>query len=363
MILVVHVAPIISPVTEEKFKYKNLQVFLLDPTVLVTPSFVAVYEDSQMKVRCFVQSPFLSDISVIQMDSDSSHESIHAACMKLLPEQFQKNDFELFDEVDDDNQEQSDSTLSKNEKHFHIGRCHKVMVSVRYAGRTVEKNFKPVATIGWIKRWAVKEIGITTEDANELVLQLTGSDEQPSRDRHVGCYVRGNECEVAFDLVRAYTVNGDTSYSPDEVVLREHLESGPFLSGDSAGRWFLRSIIWPYVTVDIVARNGDIYVLRLQCDGYPQIPPTGTFWNVTDNVQLKASKWPRVGARAGKALRTDWQDGSALYIPCDRKSIAGHDQWNQLYPAWIWNPRVGLVLYINVVWELLNGDDYVSSQA
>jgi hypothetical protein len=316
-----------------------------------------------MKTRIFVQSPILDDISVIQMDSDASPESIHAACMELLPEKFRQDDFELFDEVDDDNEEQSELTSSKNEKHFHLGRCHKVKVTVRYAGRTVEKNFKPLATIERIKRWAVKEIGITPEDANELVLQLAGSDEQPSRDRHVGCYVSDGGCEVVFDLVRAYTVNGDVSHSPDEVALREHLESGAFLSGDSAGRWSLRSVVWPYVTVDIVARNGDVYTLRLQCDGYPQTPPTGTFWNVTKNAQLEASQWPRVGSRAGQALRTDWQAGSALYIPCDRKSIVGHDKWNQLYPAWIWNPRVGLVRYITVVWELLNGDDYVSPQA
>ncbi|VAW71874.1 hypothetical protein MNBD_GAMMA12-1808 [hydrothermal vent metagenome] len=313
-----------------------------------------------MKTRIFVQSPILDDISVIQVDSDTSPESIHAACMELLPEQFRQDDFELFDEVDDDNEEPSDSTLSKNEKHFHLGRCHKVKVTVRYAGRTVEKNFTPVATIERIKYWAVKEIGISHDDANELVLQLAGSDDQPPRDRHVGCYVGESGCAVVFDLVRAYTVNGDVSYSPDEVALRQHVESGSFLSGDSSGRWSLRSVIWPHVIVDIVARNGDVYTLRLQCEGYPQQAPTGTFWNVGNNSQLEACRWPRGGQRVGKALRTDWQGGAALYIPCDRTSIAGHDQWNQLYPAWIWKSRLGLVQYINVVWELLNGDDYVS---
>lgn len=314
-----------------------------------------------MKIRVFVQSPLLHDISVIQMDPDVSDESIQAACMELIPEQFQSTDFELFDEAEgDDHEVQTNPALSKNGRRFHIGCCHKINVSIRYAGRSVEKNFRPIATIERVKRWAVKELGIAPDDANELVLQLAGSDDQPSRDRHVGCYVGESGCDVLFDLVRAYTVNGDVTYSPDEAALRQHIESGSFLSGESGGRWSLRSVIWPHIIVDVVARNGDVYALRLRCDEYPLQPPTGTFWNVAEDAQLEACRWPRGGQRAGQALRTDWQGGTALYIPCDRTSIAGHDQWNQLYPAWIWNPREGLVRYINVVWELLNGDDYVS---
>ena len=34
---------------------------------------------------------------------------------------------------------------------------------------------------------------------------------------------------------------------PDEQVLRTHLESGRFRSGEAAGRWRLVSLAWPYV--------------------------------------------------------------------------------------------------------------------
>ena len=260
-----------------------------------------------MKIRIFVQSPLLDDIAVLQVESNVSDEHIRNACLGMLPDNVQQTNLELFDEADDDVIEDGHVAIStaKNERRLHMGHCLKVAITVRYAGRTVERSFRPMATIERVKRWAVRELGIAPEDANELVLQLSGSDEQPSRDRHVGCYVGDNGCTVIFDLVRAYTVNGDTLYSPDETALREHIDSGVFLSGDSSGYWNLRSIDWPYVFVDINARNADVYTLRLQCAGYPQEPPTGTFWDVSNDRQLEANKWPRGGQCAGQALRSE----------------------------------------------------------
>lgn len=95
---------------------------------------------------------------------------------------------------------------------------------------------------------------------------------------------------------------------------------------------------------------------------YPGMP-TGAFWDVAAGQWLAAHRWPRAGARFGSALRTDWQGGMALYIPCDRASIGGHEVWLQLHPAWAWSPSVGIGRYLEVVWTMLNGDDYVAPAA
>jgi len=80
----------------------------------------------------------------------------------------------------------------------------------------------------------------------------------------------------------------------------------------------------------------------------------------TAQCWLAPNRWRARGDRFGAALRSDWQGGTALYIPCDRRSIAGHEQWLQLHPAWAWDPSVGVARYLEVVWTMLNGDDYAA---
>lgn len=154
-----------------------------------------------------------------------------------------------------------------------------------------------------------------------------------------------------------------TVITADHATLLAHLQSAPFLMGVDSGRWALRELKWPYVLVDVFAFNGDLYTLRLLCDGYPEQPPTGAFWDAAHGTHLPGPRWPRAGPGRGQALRNDWQSGTALYIPCDRHSISGHDQWRGLYPAWLWKPKRGLTCYLEVVSELIGGADYVQPAA
>ena len=313
-----------------------------------------------MLKRIFIQSPLLNDGAVVQMEADAPMLDIKSTCLSLVPQELRSADLELFDEADDDEETRDDADVPAPPRHesVHLGSCAKVMTIVRYAGRLVERSFPPATRIGRVRNWAVRSLGISRADANELVLQLVGSSIQPSRDKHVGCFVE-KTCAVTFDLVRSYTVNGD---SDGEALLRTHLQSMPFLAGERDGRWQLRRLGWPILYVDVFARDKRIFTLRLQCDGYPQAP-TGTFWDPEREERLAAMRWPRAGVRFGAALRTDWQGGAAIYIPCDRLSINGHDQWRQLHPAWIWEPETGIARYLDVVWTLINGDDYVACAA
>lgn len=151
--------------------------------------------------------------------------------------------------------------------------------------------------------------------------------------------------------------------APDEQALRADLASARFLAGEDRGRWQLRKLDWPHVYVAVTARDGRQYGLRLACNGFPTTAPTGTFWELSTNSRLAFDKWPQGGERLRLAFRRDWQGGAALYLPCDRMSVVGHDAWSAQYPQLIWKPTKGISHYLEVVHDLLQSRDYVGAPA
>jgi hypothetical protein len=147
--------------------------------------------------------------------------------------------------------------------------------------------------------------------------------------------------------------------SPDEQALRADLRKAAFRLGVADGRWRAGEIVWPFVPIAITARDGRAYGLRFRCDGFPQSPPTAQPWDLEGGRPLPFDRWPRSqGGRLGAVFRPDWKNGTALYLPCDRESIAGHDAWRVQTPSKIWRPVDGLVQYLELVHELLNCRDY-----
>src|SRR4051812_12937026 len=146
--------------------------------------------------------------------------------------------------------------------------------------------------------------------------------------------------------------------APDERSLRADLASARFLAGEDRGRWIYRDLQWPHLFVDVVAPDGRRFTLRLHCAGFPATAPTGSFWDMTANSLLPFAQWPTGGERISLAFKPGWKNGTALYIPCDRESIAGHDQWPAQYPQLIWNPAKGIAHYLGVVHDLLQSRDY-----
>lgn len=146
---------------------------------------------------------------------------------------------------------------------------------------------------------------------------------------------------------------------PDERAFRADIGKPAFRLAEVEGRWRLATIAWPFVQIAVTAADGQAYLLRLNCAGYPQQPPTGGPWDVTRNAVLAASRWPRSkGGRVGTVFRPDWKGGTALYLPCDRESITGHEQWRNELPSKIWRPAEGINQYLELVHELLNCPDY-----
>lgn len=147
--------------------------------------------------------------------------------------------------------------------------------------------------------------------------------------------------------------------APDERALLADLKNPTFKLGQIERRWRLVSIEWPWVFISVTAKDELEYLLRFNCSAYPSSPPTAGPWDESHNAILHPDKWPKSkGGRVGSVFRSDWKGGTALYIPCDRISIEGHDNWKHEMPSKIWRPADGIIQYLELVHELLNCQDY-----
>jgi hypothetical protein len=150
--------------------------------------------------------------------------------------------------------------------------------------------------------------------------------------------------------------------APDERSFRADVAKAAFRLGQAEGRWRLMEVSWPFVFIGVRAKDGREFVLRFNCSGYPQALPTAGPWDPERNAILAFDRWPTGrGGRLSAVFRTDWKFGSALYLPCDRESIAGHENWRTEMPSKIWRPAGGIVQYLEIVYELLNSRDYAAT--
>ena len=148
---------------------------------------------------------------------------------------------------------------------------------------------------------------------------------------------------------------------PDQRAFEADVAKASFRIGRVYGRWRIVRATWPYAFFAVVAKDDREFVLRLNCSGYPQSPPTGGPWDIDGDQILAFDQWPQgKGGRVSAVFRTDWMGGTALYLPCDRESIKSHDDWRQQMPSKVWRPADGIVQYLEQVYELLHCRDYAT---
>jgi hypothetical protein len=153
--------------------------------------------------------------------------------------------------------------------------------------------------------------------------------------------------------------------TPDERAFLADLERAPFLLGVAESRWRLLSMKGVIAVIGVTAKDGREYALRFDIGGYPQAAPTARLWDAENDAPLATSKRPRSlrRGRLGAVFRSDWKAGTALYLPCDREAIAGHDGWRVQLPSKIWCPTIGIVHYLEQVHELFHCSDYAAPLA
>ena len=145
---------------------------------------------------------------------------------------------------------------------------------------------------------------------------------------------------------------------PDQRMLRLHLESGRFRAGVAAGRWRLVSLEWPHVVIGVKARDDIEYGFRFHCADYPHTAVSAQPWDIENDSGLPAEKWPTGRDRITLAFNPGWKGGNCLYLPCDRQSIEGHENWRNEHPALLWDPKKGICKFLGIIHEMLNSNDY-----
>jgi hypothetical protein len=149
---------------------------------------------------------------------------------------------------------------------------------------------------------------------------------------------------------------------PDERTFRSHLGGARFRAGVDRGDWRLTTDEWvwphPIIAVGAAARSEspEEVALRFTVDGYPTLAPTSAPWDPEKDQPLPHELWP-AGDRVSLAFNPGWNE-NALYIPCDRLAIAGHDGWLEQHKAYLWNPSRDICDYLRVIHDLLHSSGY-----
>jgi hypothetical protein len=153
-----------------------------------------------------------------------------------------------------------------------------------------------------------------------------------------------------------------TAISLANALFDQDLAAPEYRCGEIEGRWRKIATNWPHVVMAVSApkRPGapSEYGFRFECTGYRQIPVTAQPWDIPGNKPLTANQWPAGPVMVSAVFRPDWKNGTCLYLPCDRMSIDGHDNWRALYPNRLWQSERGIICYLEQIYELFHQSDY-----
>lgn len=159
----------------------------------------------------------------------------------------------------------------------------------------------------------------------------------------------------------------NTPLSPGEALLRQDLAAPAFRCGEIDGRWRQVSTSWPYAIIAVSApersRSFVEYAFRFECTGYRQSPVTAQPWDIQNSKPLAADQWPAGPVMVSAVFRPDWKNGQCLYLPCDRMSIEGHNNWRTAYPSRLWQSERGIICYLEQIYELFHQSDYSGTRS
>lgn len=151
----------------------------------------------------------------------------------------------------------------------------------------------------------------------------------------------------------------------DETLFLSDLQGIPFRSGMERGRWGFPDdearVVWPHCVLWIEADSrfavqGRV-ALRFTLDGYPAMAPNAVPWDCDGDRPLAAGDWPSGPGNVSKVFNPNWNN-HALYAPCDRIAMQGHEAWKSNLGQWWWTPDSNLTLYLEFIHRCLNPLDH-----
>jgi hypothetical protein len=156
---------------------------------------------------------------------------------------------------------------------------------------------------------------------------------------------------------------------PDTAIFHQHLNDPDFQTGIDNSMWGIYDEnpeypTWPVVIIWVRAvpktNRPDKYYFKFNLSGYPSAAPTSFPWDVANNCRLDNSQWPRGQKFVSFTFNYSWNQ-EALYTPCDRTAMIGHDGWQTQFPDLWWQPSFKITVYLNFLYRLLNSSDYAKS--
>lgn len=153
--------------------------------------------------------------------------------------------------------------------------------------------------------------------------------------------------------------------SLDRSMFQQHASEGFFLIAADESRWGIhQELTWPYVImwVQALAKPGkpERFYFKFNLSGYPGTAPTACPWDIATNTRLDNSRWPKGNNLVSKTFNYGWRQ-DALYAPCDREAMKGHEAWQTQLPELWWQSNFKINVYLDFLHRLLNSADYARS--
>lgn len=156
---------------------------------------------------------------------------------------------------------------------------------------------------------------------------------------------------------------------PDAALFHQHIIDTGFQAGVDRGDWGLHDdssdyTAWPVVFfwVRAASKPGKPgrYFFRFELSGYPGSAPTARPWDIVRSTPLDVNQWPRGNKLVSFTFNFGWNT-TALYAPCDRIAMIGHDAWRTQFPDLWWQSSFKITIYLAFLHRLLNSSDYVNT--
>ena len=150
---------------------------------------------------------------------------------------------------------------------------------------------------------------------------------------------------------------------PDRALLEQDLVAPAIRCGEIEGRWRHVATRWPHVIFGVAApprQNAPLeYGFRFECSGYRQTPVTAQPWNIkADQPLAGARSGPRADPSCRRSSGLNGARANASICPATGMSIEGHPNWRNEHPSRLWQPKRGIICYLEQLYDLFNQSDY-----